>query len=320
MAFPAAFFTVGGQVRVITSIRREADGEPQSLSAAIPDGDTLAVHVEGSTSVRFLGIDTPEKQFTVPGGGGTSLNSPAWEAYLTDPFNAAFGPYLLDDQLVQHLQTRIGAGAAANHRHHGEKAEQKLTELVQADMAAMGQDLGTFRFFVAFSLEVFDGYGRFLAFINRNQPDANVPGPRPLSYNERMLEAGAALPYFIWPNIDPFRQVSILEAVIAPGKAKDIADATPALRRARNFVKQARNDGIGVFEAANPLRFEAFEIRYLGRREAPNRAVIDLSRNDDVLIRPQNYFSVANPEDRLFIPSPFVPLFAARGWRLEGWF
>jgi hypothetical protein len=132
-----------------------------------------------------------------------------------------------------------------------------------------------------------------------------------------MLQLGAALPYFIWPNIDPFRESSLLEAVIAPRTANDVAEASPALRRARDFVRQARGEGLGVFDPANPLRFEAFEIRYLGRREAPNRAVIDLSRNDDTLLRPQSYFQIPNPEDRLFIPPAFVPLFTSRGWRLE---
>ena len=84
-------------------------------------------------------------------------------------------------------------------------------------------------------------------------------------------------------------------------------------------VRQARLNGDGVFDPTNPLRFEAFEIRYLGRREAPNRAVIDLSRDDDVILRPQSYFRIPFPEDRLFIPSPFIPLFVSRGWRLEGW-
>ena len=46
--------------------------------------------------------------------------------------------------------------------------------------------------------------------------------------------------------------------------------------------------------------------------------MIDLSRNDDVILRPQSYFKIANPEDRLYIPPEFVPLFASRGWRLEG--
>jgi hypothetical protein len=315
-------FTVNGLPRAVTSIRRDANGQPQSLNASIPDGDTVGVHVTGSSSVRFLGIDTPEKTFELPGSAGAfrRLDSPEWEAYLTDPFLPQFGPFPLDVSLVNHLRTRIGPGAGANHRLHGDNAEQELIALVQSDMAALGQDLNTFGYFLAFSFEVFDSFGRFLAFINRNQPDANNPGPRPLSYNERMLERGAALPFFIWPNIDPFRDSSLLEAVISPRTANDVAQTTPALRLARDFVRQARANKRGVCDQANPLRFEAFEVRYLGRRELPSRAVIDLSRNDDVILRPQNYFRIPNPEDRLFIPPEFVPLFVARGWRFEGWF
>ncbi len=318
---PDAFFTSNNRPRATPSIRREASGQPQSLNAGIPDGDTIGVHVEGSGLVRFLGIDTPEKVFQLPGSGGARrLDSAEWNSYLSDPFVPGLGPFGLEQNLVDHLRTRIGPGAGANHRVHADNAEQALIALVQSDLAALDQTLNTFRFFMAFSFEVFDSFGRFLSFINRNQPSANAPGPRPLSYNERMLETGAALPYFIWPNIDPFRSSSLLDAVLAPGTANLIAEATPALQRARAFVRQARAQGIGVFSPANPLRFEAFEIRYLGRRDVPNRAVIDLSRNDGLILRPQSYFRISNPEDRLFIPPAFVPLFVSRGWRLEGWF
>jgi hypothetical protein len=270
--------------------------------------------------VRFLGIDSPEKSIDLAvTQGGNNLDSAQWEGYLTDPFLPQFGPFKLEDELLAHLRARIGPGAGINHRFHADNAEIALRAMVQADMDALGQNPDTFGYFIAFSFEVFDSNGRLLAFINRNQPDDNTPGPRPLPYNERMLQQGAALPYFIWPNIDPFREVSLLDAIIAPGTANQVAQATPALRRARDFVRQARLDGSGVFDPANPLRFEAFEIRYLGRREPPNRAVIDLSRNDQVLLRPQNYFHIPNPEDRLFIPPAFVPLFVSRGWRLEGW-
>lgn len=324
---PEVFFDTNGNVRATGRVRRETNGQPQSLNASIPDGDTIGIHIEGSGSIRFLGIDTPEKNFQVPGSGGTpSLASPAWEGYFTDPFRPQFGPFALDVSLVSHLRTRIqdanGAGVklGENHRFHADNAEQALITLVQSDMETLGQNLNTFRYFLAFSFEVFDSFGRFLAFINRHQPNSNNPGPRPLSYNERMLEQGAALPYFIWPNIDPFRSSSLLEAVIAPGTANDIAQTTPALRRARDFTRQARIAGLGVFNPPRLLRFEAFEVRYLGRREVPNRAVIDLSRNDNVILGPQSYFRIPNPEDRLFIPPAFVPLFVARGWRLEGWF
>ena len=321
---PDVFFTTNGNVRAVGSIRRAANGQPQSLDASIPDGDTICVHVEGSGCVRFLGIDTPEKNFQLPGSSAQRrLDSAEWETYLTNPFLPQFGAFNLDASLVSHLQTRIGPGAGVNHRFHGDNAEQALIALVQADMNALGQNLSTFGYFLSFSFEVFDSFGRFLAFINRNQPNANNPGPRPLPYNERMLENGAALPYFIWPNIDPFRDSSsLLDAVIAPGTANQVAETTPALRRARDFVRQARANGNvnTVFDPANPLRFEAFEVRYLGRREAPNRAVIDLSRNDNLILQPQHYFRIPNAEDRLFIPPAFVPLFVSRGWRLEGWF
>jgi hypothetical protein len=315
------FFTTNGNVRAIGSIRRGANEQPQSLAASIPDGDTIGMHVQGSGAVRFLGVDTPEKNFQLAGSSAQRrLDSAEWEAYLTDPFLPQFGPFELDEDLLNHLRTRLGAGAGINHRFHGDNAEQALIGLVQADMDALGQNPNTFGYFLSFSFEVFDSFGRFLAFINRNQPNENSPGPRPLSYNEQMLAQGAAMPFFVWPNIDPFRDSpSLLDAVFPPGAANQVAETTPALRRARDLVRQARIGGTGVFNPVNPLRFEAFEVRYLGRREAPNRAVIDLSRDDNVILQPQHYFRIPNAEDRLFIPPAFVPLFVLRGWRLEGW-
>jgi hypothetical protein len=61
--------------------------------------------------------------------------------------------------------------------------------------------------------------------------------------------------------------------------------------------------------------FLPFELRYLARRTAPERWVIDLGGNDDTLIPPQGYFQVANPEDRLFVPAEYVPLFVEAGWQ-----
>jgi hypothetical protein len=316
---PTTFFTLGdGSPRAVMGIRRRNDRSVQPLNDAVPDGDTLGTQLDGTGSVRFLGVDAPEKSFEQPLGGAPPLNSALWEQFLTNPFAPGLPASSLDPQLIQHLQARVGAGAAANHHRHAVAAGDALQALVQGDIGVMGQTPDQFGFFVAFSYEVFDRFGRFLAFVNRNQPNANVPAPRPPSYNERMLQLGRVLPYFIWPNIDPFREVpTIAEAVLPPGTANQAAGQGD-LKRARDFVKAARAAGLGVFDPADPLRFEAFEIRYLGRGESPNRAVIDLSRNDDVLLRPQSYFTIPNPEDRLFIPSEFVPLFAARGWRLEG--
>lgn len=58
-----------------------------------------------------------------------------------------------------------------------------------------------------------------------------------------------------------------------------------------------------------------FEVRFPLRRRLPVRWVIDLSKNDDHLISPQEYYAVANLEDRLYIPAEFVPLFREAGWQ-----
>lgn len=43
-----------------------------------------------------------------------------------------------------------------------------------------------------------------------------------LDYKTRMLQSGRAAPYFIWPNINPFRaRGSTLDGVFAPGTAND---------------------------------------------------------------------------------------------------
>ena len=315
-----AFFTVNNRPRSVTGIRRENDGTPQTLEKAIPDGDTAGVHVEGRMLVRFLGVDTPEKKIDLPGANTEAdkrLNSQAWEDYLTDPFRPELGPFPLDADLKSHLTNRVGPGAAANHHRHAVAAGNSLIELVESDMTELGQDSTTFRYFLAFEFEVFDSHGRFLAFINRDQKDPNVPTRRPLSYNERQLEKGVALPFFIWPNVDPFRDVDLLDAVLEPGSAPDVANRPGALKRARRFVQEARAAKQGVFDPDDLLRFEAFEVRFLARRQPPDRAVIDLSRADDVILDAQHYFRIPNAEDRLYIPAHFVPLFIARGWRLE---
>lgn len=104
-----AFFTVNDRPRAVTGIRRDNLGTPQSLAQSIPDGDTTGVHVQGSMSMRFLGIDTPEKKIDLPGDDSqTSLDSARWETYLNDPLRPELGVFDLDAPLAAHLQARVG--------------------------------------------------------------------------------------------------------------------------------------------------------------------------------------------------------------------
>ncbi len=299
-------------------------GVPGSVRQQVHDGDTITVRAAtenssaeiGNLGVRFLGVDAPEISFTLPGGRGfIGLSDPRWEQYLSDPFKEAFDPPL-SAGLLENLRAGVGPGAAMNHYRYAAAAEQALEEAVLKDIRELNQTEADFRFFLAFAHEVMDRYGRFLCFINRYQA-RNSQG-RPRSYNERLLEAGKVSPYFIWPNIDPFRRAgSVVKAVPAPGTAGQWASESEALRRARRSVQAARERGLGIFDAHDPLRLQPFEVRFLGRRARPDRWLIDLSRDDDVLIRPQQYYTVPRLEDRLFIPEEYVPLFEERGWHQQ---
>jgi len=286
----------------------------------VHDGDTIVCHAPDNIGIRFLGIDTAEVSYRFPGTRQfMSLTDARWNEFLADPFGSQWPEFQGEmGDLKQVLQARVQPDAGSNQVWHADRATQYLLQQVEKDMQQMGQDEETFRFFLVFAHEIMDGYGRFLAYINRDQPDRNQPGPRPLTYNERMLQSGLALPYFIWPNINPFKRASsLMTAVVPAGRANEIAESDSALSRARRWVKTARSQHLGVFDAMRPQAWEPFELRLLAGRQAPKRWVIDLSRNDSVLLKPENYHTIPWPEERLFIPEHFVPLFVSQGWKQE---
>jgi hypothetical protein len=289
-----------------------------SVRQQVHDGDTITVQAIGNLGIRFLGVDAPEISFTLPKSSAfTSLGSDKWEAFFAHwPDEGTYGSFdpPLREDLREHLRARIVAGVAQNHYHHATAAEDALEEEVLKDVQVLGQTQEEFRFFLAFAFEIMDRYGRMLCFVNREQPDSSVPEPRPLTYNERLLTTGRVLPYFIWPNVNPFRKAkSLVDAVIEPGTANQIADQS--LQAARTAFRQAREQHEGIYDAQDPLILEPFEVRFLAQRRAPNRWIIDLSKNDHVMLKPQNYHTIPNAEDRLFIPAEYVPLFVQAGWQ-----
>jgi len=291
------------------------DGVAGSVRQQIHDGDTINVRAIGNFGVRFLGIDAPEISFKLPGEGGfTGLSNIKWERYLSDPFTHWPHESRLDKDLIDYLKAKIKPGVAMNHYRHATEAEDELEKEVSNDIENLDQSEEEFQFFLAFAYEIMDRYGRLLCFINRNQPE----GERPLSYNERLLHAGAVSPYFIWPNVNPFRQKKpLVNAVIEPKKAKEEAQKDPLLRKAREKFRRARREGKGIFSPKDPLQLEPFEVRFLAGQRPPTRWVIDLSKNDDVLIKPQKYYTIKNQEDRLYIPEEYVSLFVEKGWKRQ---
>lgn len=289
-----------------------------SVKQQVHDGDTVTTRGIGNLPVRLLGVDAPEISYNLPALGETlwfvPIKDKRWTDFLTDPFGQAWEEMPpLDERLDDYLRPRFTSGTAPNHAALAEAAQRKLEALIESDQAAQGVPKDDFRFFLAFASEVMDRYGRLLAYLNCDEPNASV---RPLSYNERLLEAGAVLPYFIWPNVDPFRkQLGLVAAALPPGRLQDEAQKG-ALGKARTAVKAARQRKDGIW-AGGCLILEAFELRYLAGRRPPDRWLIDLSKTDSVLIQPQRYPDVPQPEDRLWIPPEYVPLFVENGWHRQ---
>ena len=294
-------------------------GATDPVGKDVPDGDTVAVRAAGDFGVRLLGVDAPEMSSPLPGTQGppVALDDPRWEQALAVAFAPGalpLGPHA-DPALVAHLEAQAVVGEAVNHARLAAAARIALVDMVGKDMAALGVDAAGFRLFLAFAGDVVDRYGRLLGYVRPDQP--GVPAEQRLgSYNERLLAAGWASPYFIWPNTSPWRAApAVVDAVPAPGTAAQAAAADPAVAAARASVKAARRLRIGLYEAARPLRLQAFELRMLARRQPPDRWLVDLGGDGGTLIPPQCYPRVPLPEDRLFIPAEYVPLWVERGWQ-----
>jgi hypothetical protein len=104
-----------------------------------------------------------------------------------------------------------------------------------------------------------------------------------------------------------------------------LAERESSLRNARAWVAAARAGEVGVYQPGQALRLFPFELRFLARshtaasgavrRSPPDRWVINLASDSDRLYPPQAYWRIPNPEDRLFVPAEYVPLFIERGWK-----
>jgi endonuclease YncB( thermonuclease family) len=291
------------------------DGVSGTVRQQVHDGDTINVRAFGNFGVRFLGVDAPEISCMLPGEKGfIGLSNVKWERYLGDPFTNWPKESRLNQDLIDYLKAKIEPGAAMNHYRHAAESEGELEKEVSGDLKDLGQSEADFSFFLSFAYEIMDRYGRLLCFINRDQAE----GERPLSYNERLLQAGRVSPYFIWPNVDPFRKRKpLVKAVVEPNRAKDEADKDEVLRRAREWVRQARQEERGIFDKEDPLQIDPFEVRFLGGQRRPERWVIDLSKNEDLLVDPQKYYVIKNQEDRLYVPEEYVPLFVEKGWKRQ---
>lgn len=285
-----------------------------TVKQEVHDGDTIGVRAIGNFGVRLLGVDAPEISFPI--GARLQdfiyLKNERWVKHLEDPF--AQDPMYkqqFSEGLLKHLEERFGPDTALNHYRHAEKAHRALEEIIENDRKALGQSIGDFRFIIVFAFEVMDRYGRMLGLIDSYIENEQIRKDRPF-YNLRLMKMGLVNPYSIWPNLDPFRKVSkITDALFGP-KDRD-KWLKSEIGDIMKWAREAREKKIGIFDEDDPLLLEPFEVRYLGRKELPSRWVIDLSKDDNMLLKPEEYYKV-DRENRLFINDEYVPFFEKRGW------
>ena len=108
-----------------------------------------------------------------------------------------------------------------------------------------------------------------------------------------------------------------MEAIPKPEEFEAFIEKDPSLSQARKYVRDARDQQIGIFDDVDPLALEPFELRYLARRQAPPRRVIDMTADDSVLLKPTNYYQIPNSEDRFFVNPEHVPLFKEQGYTMQ---
>ena len=292
-----------------------------SIKQIVHDGDTLNTRLIHNLGVRFLGIDTPEISFQFPGTSSfVNLSDKRWNDFFKSgkwKENLAVG-----QDLYHYFSNIIGNGknVTNNHSEIAKQAEKSLVKIITADFKKSKRSIKSFTFFMSFANDFLDVYGRLLCYLNsstdnfKSQKDKDEV--KKLSYNEKQLAAGWAAPYFIWPNIQPFLSVrAFSKENLLPKNFWTLIKKAGRLHQARKFVANARIANNGIFSGSNPLKLMPFELRIISRKKSPDRYVIDLrDEGNNVLLKPEQYIKIPHQEDRLHIPSEYIPIFRVFGW------
>lgn len=247
--------------------------KPTWISAT--DGDTPTLQFP----IRMLGMDAPELHYqgateTTPGKYDDALN-----AFLTKE-----GKHL-EAGLKQYLAKKVINKASTRHIAAGKASFDHFQELVKKRLARKGKNgkpISDRHIFAMVSNEVFDKYGRMLAYVNasydKKERDAIPAGKRP-TFNLQMMQEGHAVSLLIYPNIPKPRDLELVHSA----------------------VHKARTTNKGFWKGPDHLLLP-YEFRWAvdtinGKRNGPDRYCADLSSGK--LYQPQQYFKVL-PENRLF--------------------
>jgi len=239
------------------------------------DGDTPTLQFP----IRMLGIDAPELHYH----GATATTPGKYDAPLST-FLATAGKDL-DAGLKQHLAKKLINNACSRHIAAGQASFEHFQSMAQKRLARIGKNgksLTLRHIFAMVAEEVFDRYGRMLAYVNgayEKKERETIPESKRPTFNLHMLQEGQAVSLLIYPNIP---------------KPSDLELVQTAVHKARTTNK-------GFWKGPDNLLLP-YEFRWIidtikGTRSGPDRYCADISTGK--LYQPQRYYKVL-PESRLF--------------------
>jgi len=227
----------------------------------------------------MLGIDAPELHYQ----GATATTPGKYDAPLST-FLATAGKDL-DAGLKQHLAKKLINNACSRHIAAGQASFEHFQSMAQKRLARIGKNgksLTLRHIFAMVAEEVFDRYGRMLAYVNgayEKKERETIPESKRPTFNLQMLQEGQAVSLLIYPNIP---------------KPSDLELVQTAVHKARTTNK-------GFWKCPDNLLLP-YEFRWIidtikGTRSGPDRYCADISTGK--LYQPQRYYKVL-PESRLF--------------------
>jgi endonuclease YncB( thermonuclease family) len=228
----------------------------------------------------MLGMDAPELHYQ----GATEKTPGKYDAKM-EKFLKAEGKDL-DVALKKHLENRLKDKPSTRQIQDGKEAfghfMDIVTERLDRGVGKNGKKLTPRKIFIMAPQEVFDRYGRLLAYINAAYEKSElkkIPLSKRPTFNLQMIQNGHGVSLTIYPNIPK------------PDDLKMVQDA----------VKNARTHGKGFWKQAGKVLLP-YEFRWIvdtirGKRKGPDRYCADITTGD--LFPPQQYYRVL-PENRLF--------------------
>ncbi len=240
------------------------------------DGDTPTLQLP----VRMLGMDAPEYHY----GGATGKNPGKYDKDIAS-FLTKAGKNL-DPGLRNYLKQRVGSNASTRQIQGGLASSDHFKEMVakrlDRGMGKNGKPLAPRHLFTMASKDVFDRYGRLLAYVNASYEKKeleSIPEAKRPTFNLQMIQDGQAVSLIIYPNIP---------------KEKDLELVQLAVKNARTHAKGCWKDPKSVLL---PYEFRWIVDTILGKRNGPDRYCADIVSGK--LYPPQRYYEVL-PENRLF--------------------